>query len=232
MFGGFYVGLFSDIKAIGSIQKIKRGGCANLSVSQITGVLINLTDARRNLRYREFSEIYQLFNELRANKTKKKMNHESYVLQAIEIIKQFDNIAPYEKYSGGDSFETAMFMESIRSEEIEQEFIQDEIAINEEKELYITQMVQQSNGIISLEDAQQFMSVLNVFIESGKEETLNAFKVFSNNIIKKGDALSSLTKIPFFMGILNVNEIITQSELEKMREKFAKEFVENEFSNK
>ena len=111
------MGLISGIQAVSAIQKIKRGQEAKLSIAQITELIINLQDARHNTTDEEFSRIYTLYCQHQKCKTKSIYNYESYVYTAINIIKRFDIIAPYEKYSGGNELEFSYFMEEIRKED-------------------------------------------------------------------------------------------------------------------
>lgn len=113
------MGLFSDIRAVGAVQKIKKGGTAKLTISQITGLLINLPDAERNLSKKEFEEIYALFKEMKTCNTSMQMNIELFMDTAVKIIKRFDRVAPYEKYSGGNEIEFSFLMEDIRGENYE-----------------------------------------------------------------------------------------------------------------
>ena len=81
------MGLFDDIKAMKDIQKIKSGGKAKLSISQITGLITNMMDARKNLSPKEFENIYNLFNNLRKCNTKIEMDIEGFNKVCIDIIK-------------------------------------------------------------------------------------------------------------------------------------------------
>ena len=114
------MGLFADIKAIGAVQKIKNGGTAQLTISQITGLLINLPDAEKNLSKEEFDRIYALFKEMQKCNTKMQMNIDLYLDTAVKIIKEFDKIAPYEKYSGGNEIEFSFLMADIRGKNYEE----------------------------------------------------------------------------------------------------------------
>ena len=114
------MGLFADIKAIGAVQKIKNGGVCKLTIAQITGLLINLPDAEKNLSKQEFDQVYALFKEMRKCNTKMQMNIELYLDTAVKIIKEFDKIAPYEKYSGGNEIEFSFMMADIRGENYEE----------------------------------------------------------------------------------------------------------------
>ena len=111
------MGFCSDIKAIGIIQKLKNGGTAKLSISQITGLIINLADAKNNLPDHKFRQICALFDDLRTCNTKFEIDYEGYLQQAVEIIKKFDAIAPYEKYSGGNETEFSFLMSTIRTKQ-------------------------------------------------------------------------------------------------------------------
>lgn len=224
------MGFFSDMKAISSVQKIKNGGMAKLSISQITGLLINLPDAKKNLPVNKFNQIYKLFNDLRTCNTKIEMNREVYLQQAIDIIKRFDAIAPYEKYSGGNETEFSFLMNDIRSENRVDNSVDDEL-INNEKVAYAKQLVQQSNEVIALEDARKFVDILFLYSVYGKNDTLIAFDGFIDNIVKKYGAIHSIVIVSFFMGALNANGVITQNELDSMSKNFTNELLKNSFQN-
>ena len=107
------MGLLSNIKTMVNIQRINNGGVAKLSISQVANAIINLPDARDKLSSEEFSRIYALFMEMRKCKTKLPMDMGMYFDTAVRIIKEFDKIAPYEKYSGGNELEFSFMMEDI-----------------------------------------------------------------------------------------------------------------------
>ena len=110
------MGIISGIKAMSAVQKIKSGGAAKLTIAQITELIINLQDARKNTTDEQFKEIYTLYCAHQKCKTKMMMDYENYVMTAISIIKRFDAIAPYEKYSGGNELEFSYLMDEIRQE--------------------------------------------------------------------------------------------------------------------
>lgn len=107
----------SDYKAMMDVQRIKTfGGTARLSISQITCLIVNLPDAQDNLPPEQFQKVLQLFYRLRADKKRVRMDMDGYLATAMGIVKQFNSIAPYEKYSGEENEETPMellaYMES------------------------------------------------------------------------------------------------------------------------
>lgn len=113
------MGIISGIQAMIAVQKLKKGKTARLSVSQITNLIINLPDAQRELTKQQFNEVCSLYFELNKCRTKHQVDLYSYYDIAVDIIKRFDNIAPYEKYSGGNETEFSLFMDIIRDENSE-----------------------------------------------------------------------------------------------------------------
>lgn len=110
------MGIFADIRGMAALQKIKSGGIAKLSISQITGMIVNMPDARKKLSTEEFSAVYKLYKSLRTCNTKIEMDMPEYIRTAVDIIKRFDEYAPYEKYSGGNELEFSFLMDDIRAE--------------------------------------------------------------------------------------------------------------------
>ena len=83
------MGIISDFRAIAEVQKLKSGKRANLSISQIVGLITNMSDASRNLSKKQFDEVYALFTEYRKCKTKLNIAMNDYLDIAIQIIKSF-----------------------------------------------------------------------------------------------------------------------------------------------
>lgn len=110
------MGIFSDIKGMAALQKIKSGRTAKLSISQITGMIVNMPDAQNKLSTEEFNAVYGLYKSLRTCNTKIEMDMSEYIRTAVDIIKRFDKYAPYEKYSGGNELEFSFLMDDIRAE--------------------------------------------------------------------------------------------------------------------
>lgn len=138
------MGLFSDIKAVKDVQKLKQGGQANLSISQVVNLITNMPDAQKNLSNKEFEQVYSLYKQMRKCSTKIPVNLDGYFDMALEIIQRFDSIAPYEKYSGGNEIEFSFLMDKIRGKDYKK--IQDlkkqisdcEISIKQSKDAITT----------------------------------------------------------------------------------------------
>lgn len=110
------MGIISGIQAMIAVQKLKNGETARLSIAQITNLIINLPDAQRKLTKQQFDDVCSLYFELNKCRTKHQVDLYGYYDIAVDIIKRFDNIAPYEKYSGGNELEFSFLMDRIRNE--------------------------------------------------------------------------------------------------------------------
>lgn len=108
------MGIISNIGVLRKLQQIKNGERAELSISQIESVIINLPDACKKLTREEYGKVFALYDELAKCKTKMSMDITEYYSVAVDIIKRFDKIAPYEKYSGGNEQEFTFLMDEIR----------------------------------------------------------------------------------------------------------------------
>ena len=103
--------------ALGKLQKLKNGQTVNMSYADVCNLIINLQDAKKNLNKKQFDEVFSLFTQLRKTATTKySVDLNGYYRMCEDIILRFDEIAPYEKYSGTSEFETSLLMKSIRGE--------------------------------------------------------------------------------------------------------------------
>lgn len=98
-----------------SMDKINAGEYADISIAQITNCIISLQDAKKKLSDEQYDNIFELYLELQKNTKKLTINLETYYEISGSIIKKFDQIAPYELYSGADPAETALLMNVLRS---------------------------------------------------------------------------------------------------------------------
>ena len=240
------MGFISDLRSLHKVQKIKMGGKAKLSISQITNLIINLPDARDNLPPTQFRQIYALFMKLRTCTTTMEMDRDAYIQQACDIIKRFDAIAPYEKYSGGNEVEFSFFMEDLRSENASENprnefyntddesdpFENDDNNISNEKELYAAQLVEGSKGFVALEDALKFVDILHLYATFNKDVALTAFDGFVNTIVKKYSIGPTIYIVSFFVSVLNTNGIITQTELNSVNQNLSHDLIRGTFSIK
>ena len=121
------MGVFaSGMQAEIALNKLKSGKPANLSYAQVSNLIINLADAKRNLSSDLYAQVFKLWEVFQSNNTKVSLNSmDDYYLMAIEVIKQFDRIAPYEKYSGANGYESSLLIDAIRSNNTNERFKED-----------------------------------------------------------------------------------------------------------
>ena len=108
------MGIFSGIKAIWDIQRLSKGGTAKLSLAQITSVIINLPDARKNLKRDEFEQVYALYKSLQKCKSKIPMGLDGYYDISARLILMFDQLAPYQLYGGRSEIESEFLLNEVR----------------------------------------------------------------------------------------------------------------------
>ena len=90
--------MFTYLQTMLAIEKIKKGGMAKLSISQLTSVFISLMDAQTNLTADEFERVYDCYCCFKRNKKKRVMDMETYSRTVLKILMVFDTIVPYKKY--------------------------------------------------------------------------------------------------------------------------------------
>lgn len=234
------MGLISDAKAIADLQKIKAGGTAMLSISQITNLIINLPDGKRNLLPEQFNDVYNLYKQMRKCKTKIPMDMDGYMDTAVKIIKEFDKIAPYEKYSGGNEIEFSFLMQDIRKEPAPiNKNIQDELIdlvdrSGNSKNDYINYLTQNGYCNISRDIAKAFLGVLILFNTHGKTEALNKLDSLIKSWINSStvDMASLLFSVSFLCGTLLPNGVTSKEESDEISKKYSDMIIEKMTADK
>lgn len=226
------MGLFSDIKAIKEVQRIKNGGTAKLSISQITGLITNMSDAQKHLSPQQFEKVYSLFKEFRKCNSKIDMDIDTYYKIAVSIIKKFDMFAPYEKYSGGNELEFSFLMDEIRNSEThsKKDFLDlDMYCDSKDAEEDIKNII--INGAPLAITREEAMAVLAVCLCNqvyGKEAALNAFDMLAKQIINKysESEIEALGKISFLAGVLCPNGVVSKAESDDLAKKYFLAFMD------
>lgn len=109
------MGVFASIKAMKAIETMRHGGKAKISYAQISTLIINLQDAKRKFDSRTFNQLFSLYKEFQKCNTVFEVDLNGYYSMAIDVIKKFDQVAPFEKYSGGNELEFSFLLETIRN---------------------------------------------------------------------------------------------------------------------
>lgn len=211
---------FSDLKAAADVQRIKHGGTARLSLSQITCLIVNMTDAKRNLPERQFDEVHGLYRQFRKATTKTPMDRHTYTDTAVKIIKMFDAIAPYERYSGGNELEMSFMMEDIRQEAKKSE----EEEFDAEDRECIAYIIKESatSPLVKLseEDAKNVLRLVKCNYKYGKIKTLELFDSIAMKMIAETDSVFVTLKISYISGILVSSGVISEEESNELSQRY------------
>lgn len=89
------------------------GGKVLLSRSKICDMIINLGDAKQNLSEEQFHAIKSIYDRCKKDHKVHFINYYDYLSISASIIKEFNKIAPYDKYSGGNPQFTYIMMRAI-----------------------------------------------------------------------------------------------------------------------
>ena len=212
------MGLFSDLKAMNDLQQIKHGGVGKLSLSQITCFIVNMPDAKKNLSAKEYDSIYGLYKKLRKCTTKMAMDMKGYTDTAVEIIKVFDKIAPYEKYSGANEIEISFMMNEIRSEA--EESIPAEMIFDDEDKKYMKYLMDGSSGILDRQGAEKLLMILKCNYDNGKTKALELLDRMALKMIEEEDLNTLAFKLPFMTETLVKNGVISKEEAITLNNKY------------
>lgn len=121
--------MFDSIKAILIVQKLKKGSKENISKSQIVSIIINLSDASKNLSKTHFQEVNMLFREYKIDKSKFLVDYDGYIRMCNEIIDEFEHIAPFKYYNGEESKHIGVYTPIVNKKLAEIEKLEKSILI-------------------------------------------------------------------------------------------------------
>ena len=231
------MGLFSGITALKEMKRIRAGGKGKLSLAQVTNLIINLPDAKKNLSQDQFKTVLDLFNKMQKCTTKFDLDLDGYYETAVKIIQQFDALAPYEKYSGGNEIETSFLMSEIRgaSKNIEALLDLSMYCNPKDAEDDIQMILKESNKFISCvsrEDAEAIIAVGMCNQIFGKETALKAFDALVKSILHRGnDGLATTMEISFLAGALCPSKVLTKDESDALAKKYTQPILDKMQNN-
>ena len=151
---------------------------------------------------------------------------EEYYVIAIDVIREFDKVAPYEMYSGGSQIETSFLLNEIRSHEEENRTVvskklQDTSNIDfsqfNVKEV-ADHIVNNSYGIATFETAEKYARILVVRQVLGRDAAMKEFGKFLSDNRVHYDSVNACGMNSFYIGCLHSDGIINEAEMEKMTE--------------
>ncbi|MBR4040048.1 MAG: hypothetical protein IKJ11_08135 [Clostridia bacterium] len=154
---------------------------------------------------------------------------------AIKITKDFDKVAPYEKYSGGNELEFSFMMQDIRNEinttNIEEELFSLVDMFGDSNDAYINYLVENARDL-SRDHAKAFVGVLITEERHGKEEALRRFNLYADYLISTtGENFSRkfqvLGIVSVLCGLLAANKILTNDESDALSNHYFARFSDD-----
>ena len=137
---------------------------------------------------------------------------------AVEIIKMFDKIAPYEKYSGANEIEISFMMNEIRSEA--EESIPAEMIFDDEDKKYMKYLMDGSSGILDRQGAEKLLMILKCNYDNGKTKALELLDRMALKMIEAEDLNTLAFKLPFMTETLVKNGVISKEEAITLNNKY------------
>lgn len=141
-----------------------------------------------------------------------------YTDTAVEIIKMFDKIAPYEKYSGANEIEISFMMNEIRSEA--EESIPAEMIFDDEDKKYMKYLMDGSSGILDRQGAEKLLMILKCNYDNGKTKALELLDRMALKMIEAEDLNTLAFKLPFMTETLVKNGVISKEEAITLNNKY------------
>lgn len=89
---------------------------AKFSVREITGTLVNLLDAKRELSSYENFWVNRLYTAFRERKSKLSLNFKEFMELHNKLIAHFDLVAPYYKFSGNPNLKITVLLEGGKTD--------------------------------------------------------------------------------------------------------------------
>lgn len=158
--------MFDSIHYLRAIKKIMKGGTGKVSYAMICNASINLWDAKRKLTSEQFDQVKKLYDNFMTCKTKFSVDLEGWWTLAKDVIDRFDEIAPYEKYFGGNEFEMAILQNARKKEE-------KAVQIDQKGRDYIEYLVESgTRAKLTYSEAEDIYLIIKNYNEVGKENAL------------------------------------------------------------
>lgn len=150
----------------------------------------------------------------------------------IEICKLCPNGFKFKDNKVENETELSFLTDAIRKDENSLDVKKQGDYIVTQKELECAKIIaKKSNGIITRDDAKEFIKVIREYSMNGKDSALKEFKKISQYLIEKNGAIKALTQISFLLGVMNAYEIISKSEMEQLSKEY-QEYIMNLLLNK
>lgn len=210
--------LLSGMNAMRKMVKIKAGGKEKLSIADITAFIINLQDGERNLSDQQFKAIYALYKALRKCHTKMEMDLNGYYEQAAIIIGIFNQVAPYEKYSGMEKTEALFFMEDIEPL----------LLLSKPRSESLLNSIRLSNPELNKYFSEEEMDIEVYLIELANKYKDKDWDDYIAQLMEKGSLIIRREHATMFVGILIAYKLYGKSKALELTDKLFRKWINEE----
>lgn len=193
-------------------------------------------DAKKNLTTSEYDKVMQLFEMFKQNKENYYLNLNGYMNLTVKIIKTFDEIAPYEKYSGYSEKDGIALMNEIRygdtfskiepfnlyNNSIE---VNNSFSDNNYYDKLLLSMVEdiiaELDNRINYSEALEFVDISTKLTKNNKNNIAHKFVNYYNKMADKYDNLVANSLLVMFFELINQHESLSDKDKNKTKEKIA-----------
>ena len=117
------------------------------------------------------------------------MDIDEYSETVVNIIKKFDKIAPYIKYSGRNEMEFSFLIEDIYRNE--KTYNKKLCELTEEDIQYVNYLIDSSKGMLERDETEKFIKVLYTYAILGKDKCLKKFDVLAYKLIHNNPVMAT-----------------------------------------
>lgn len=234
--------LFSTgARALKAVRKIKAGGTAKVSYAMVSMLIISLQDAKAKLSPQKYKAVEDLFAQFQKCTILYEVDAVGYVKLCENVIRKFDEIAPYQLYSGNNELETSIYMDELhkrdkshcnvasnpvprevkKSIQNEDKLVDDLYSILIESYPLMAEFDSNINRKVTL----IFYQIVKIAQTSGKEAALKQFDALADALAKK-DPFYALCIVPMLCGVLEPTKVVSHEESNALALKYSHLYLE------
>ncbi len=108
--------MFAGASAATSMMMLQKGEKAKFNNATICILVIDMYYAKKNLSKEDYKRMKKIYAEVQKEKDKELVDYDGFVQKAVEVVKRFEEVAPYEKYCGDEPDAYGPILEALRNE--------------------------------------------------------------------------------------------------------------------
>ena len=163
------------------------------------------------------------------------LDEEAYLESALNLILEFDKVAPYEYYSGGQAEQWASALDALRKKEHASRKNNYQFLLlclyteeNTDKHRSYVSYLRESCSTLTLPQARAFMGIIILNDKKGTDYSLKAFDDLINCWISNltADELQAMVfTVPFLCGVLSSNGLISKAQSDSLSKQYCDSII-------